>query len=232
MLNVAFPHPLVDFCLENSPITVTITNAKDNFGAAYYRFIVRGSDADRRYRKESERCYVEYPGFMVESFAEKVEACLAAHSDAFYAPYLYHETLCNHADYSDFIKHMEAFSGEARETYHYKQLTAMIPLKSSLALGAAIPDFTMPDSSGNNVNLHTTISGNRYTLVDFWASWCGPCRHEFGTIKELYAKYHDQGLEVMGVTMDEEPERWKEAVRDEAIRWINVIDQEGLAKTV
>lgn len=218
------------FFLENNKITVAITPAKSEYGYDYFRFTVKGSKADRTYRRESKGCYKEYPGLMVDADNDKAKQCLAQHSDAFYAPYLYYVSLYNYADYSDFIKQMDAFTATARNTYHYKLLTEKIPLKRSIAIGATIPDCTLTDTVGDTTNLHQVIAGKRYILVDFWASWCGPCRQEFGAIKDLYSKYAAQGFEVVAISIDEDPTRWKEALREEGLKWINMLDSEQSAK--
>lgn len=218
------------FFLENNKITVAITPAKSKYGYDYFRFTVKGSKADRTYRRETKGCYKEYPGSSMESDSDKAKQCLAQHSDAFYAPYLYYVSLYNIADYSDFIKQMDAFTANARNTYHYKLLTEKIPLKRSIAIGATIPDCMLTDTVGDTTNLHQVIAGKRYILVDFWASWCGPCRQEFGAINDLYNKYAAQGFEVVAISIDAEPTHWKEALREEGLKWINMLDSEQSAK--
>ena len=65
----------------------------------------------------------------------------------------------------------------------------------------------------------------QYVIVDFWASWCQPCRAGVPAMKELYAKYHDKGLEILGVSNDTNHEAWKKAIGEDQTPWIHVVDE-------
>ncbi len=62
-------------------------------------------------------------------------------------------------------------------------------------------------------------------MVDFWASWCKPCRASFPHMKELYKKYHAKGFEILGVTNDSNHKAWKKAIKNDEIPWLNVADE-------
>ena len=68
----------------------------------------------------------------------------------------------------------------------------------------------------------------KIVLIDFWASWCGPCRRENPHVVNLYAKYHDKGFEVFSVSLDNNPTRWKEAIQKDKLTWpYHVSDLKG-----
>src|SRR6201991_4925363 len=83
-------------------------------------------------------------------------------------------------------------------------------------------DFTLPTPAGENLRL-SSLRG-QIVLVDFWASWCMPCRAEIPHLKELYAKYHAAGLEIISVSIDAHPDAWKRAMVQEQMGWKQVLD--------
>lgn len=86
-------------------------------------------------------------------------------------------------------------------------------------------DVTHPDKDNRNISLKEVIENptNRYVLVDFWATWCGPCRMYLPALKKTYEEYHAKGLEVYSVSCDENIEQWKQFISEEGLEWINVI---------
>ena len=66
----------------------------------------------------------------------------------------------------------------------------------------------------NQVSVKDVFSKNKITIIDFWASWCGPCRQEMPNLVNTYNKYKEQGLGIVGVSLDEDKEQWKDAVKE------------------
>lgn len=90
--------------------------------------------------------------------------------------------------------------------------------------GKKFIDFEMPDPEGNNVKLSDFIAQNKVTLVDFWASWCGPCRQEMPTVKAAYEAFKDKGFGIVGVSLDNNAESWKKAIDQLEITWPQMSD--------
>lgn len=95
--------------------------------------------------------------------------------------------------------------------------------------GAHYVDFEMADLKGKRLSLKSVVEANKYTLVDFWASWCGPCRMEMPTVKQAYKMFHVKGLEVFGVSLDSNLGAWQRAVLTLDLPWLHVSDLRGWA---
>lgn len=93
--------------------------------------------------------------------------------------------------------------------------------------GSKFIDFTVPALDGKQVKLADVVAKNKITMVDFWASWCGPCRMEMPNVVEAYKQFHDKGLEIVGVSLDESKEDWAAAVKDMGMNWIQTSDLKG-----
>ena len=86
-------------------------------------------------------------------------------------------------------------------------------------------DFTVIGVKGDSIRL-SSLKG-KILLLDFWASWCGPCRYSNRSLVKLYNKYKDKGLEILGVSLDEEQSDWKKAIAKDKITWLQAIDRGG-----
>ena len=94
-----------------------------------------------------------------------------------------------------------------------------------VAIGNKYSDITMVDTLGNSISI--SDQDGKYRLVDFWASWCGPCRRENPNIVNLYEKYKDDNFTVIGISFDENGEKWKKAIVDDKLNWAQMSDLKG-----
>ncbi|MCL6523207.1 MAG: AhpC/TSA family protein [Thermoflavifilum sp.] len=106
---------------------------------------------------------------------------------------------------------------------HYGR-AAQAYIQSALltAEGSIAPDFTLPDTNGVPVKL-SSFRG-KYVLIDFWASWCGPCRIESPYVVEAYQKFKDKNFTILGVSLDYDRDRWLKAIHDDHLEWTQVSD--------
>lgn len=107
------------------------------------------------------------------------------------------------------------------------RIKANMVAKEQTAEGKKFTDFSQAAPDGSLIKLSDIVAKNKYTLVDFWASWCGPCRGEMPNVVEAYKKYHDKGFEILGVSLDSKAEAWTGAIKTLGITWPQVSDVKG-----
>ncbi len=106
-----------------------------------------------------------------------------------------------------------------------RQLVNKINATKRVAIGAIAPDFVSTDTAGKKIDLKDYLG--KYTLVEFWASWCAPCREESPTLVRLYNQYKDKGFAIVSVSIDKNTIQWKNAILHDGYTWENVCDLNG-----
>ena len=116
-------------------------------------------------------------------------------------------------------------SDELQSTEKGLEIKKYAELPEPPKVGDMAPEIIQLTPSGDTIKL-ADFKG-KYVLVDFWSSSCGPCRGEFKWLKKGYHKYHSQGLEIIGVSGDNNKQRWEQAIKHDSIPWINISDLKG-----
>lgn len=101
--------------------------------------------------------------------------------------------------------------------------------RESVSKGKTYKPVTAYDIDGKDVLLSEVVEKNKLVLLDFWASWCGPCRGEFPHLKKAYEKYKDKGFEIYAVSLDEDRDDWLVASEEEKVPWLNLLVDNGWA---
>ncbi len=150
-----------------------------------------------------------------------VENYIVSHNKSAIAPYILKSIY-----YTMELNELDSIFGlldSSLEKSKYTQtLKKKIEILKSVAIGKVAPDFTLPDTSGTEVSLKSFRG--KYLLVDFWASWCGPCRRENPNNVKLYKKYKNKGFEILGVSLDKKRDNWIKAIKDDGLTWPQVSD--------
>lgn len=117
-----------------------------------------------------------------------------------------------------------ALTPQVKNSLYGRQITEYQRIAAKTGIGA-MPDFTVADTSGKLVKL-SSFRG-KYVMVDFWASWCAPCRKENPNVVKAYRKYHDKGFEIVGVSLDTKKDAWEKAIEKDSLTWNHVSDLKG-----
>ena len=127
----------------------------------------------------------------------------------------------------DMKKTYEALSQEAKDSYYGKKVKdELYPAGKE---GTKVPEFTVTDNNGKSVTLAELCQGKKYILIDFWASWCNPCRKEIPNLKKIYKEYADKGFQILSISIDKKTADWEKALKEENLEWPNFLDNGDVA---
>ena len=123
----------------------------------------------------------------------------------------------------------EAFSQEAKDSRYGRMVRdELYPAGKE---GTKVPDFTVTDAEGKALALADLCKGQKYILIDFWASWCNPCRKEIPNLKKVYAEYAAKGFQIISISIDKKKADWEKALKEEQLVWPNFLDNGDVAAT-
>ena len=127
--------------------------------------------------------------------------------------------------YEEAKRMYEGLGTEAKNSLSGRILKEVVDRLGQTAKGSVAPDFTLPTADGSTFTL--SKMGGRVKIVDFWASWCGPCRMNNPHLKKMYEAYHGKGLEIVGVSLDDNRGRWLQAVEKDGLPWTQASSLKG-----
>jgi len=124
---------------------------------------------------------------------------------------------------TDFVEPLwNGLSTPLKETPLAKDIANKVAVAKRVRIGATMPNFTSLDTLRQELSLQEVVKKGKVTLVDFWASWCAPCRKENPNIVKAYNTFHNKGFNILSISLDKSEDAWKKAINDDGMPWYHV----------
>lgn len=156
-----------------------------------------------------------------------IEEFIAKNNSSVVAPFLSLRYLLSSYEISQIETLVASFKDDAKKSIYTTNITDRLAVLKNSQVGSPAPEFSMNDADGNPIAL-SSFKG-KYVLIDFWAAWCGPCRAENPNVVAAYKKFNKKGFDILGVSLDDNKDKWLEAIKKDGLTWTQVSDLKGWA---
>lgn len=128
------------------------------------------------------------------------------------------------ADFSSIVKYSENLTEKGLQNFYAEELNKIISARKNIEMNK-LAHISLPDKQGKNINISDINA--KYIIINFWASWCGPCRAKNSQLQKIYVVYKNKGLEIVSISVDLSRQAWLNASSADKINWINLHAAEG-----
>jgi peroxiredoxin len=202
-------HPYYIF-LENSPIRVKIDTAVKR------KAEITGSATNDLFVAYQQAVSADRKHFRIDSF-------ITAHPASIVSAYVLYRDFSYRLGKEEIEACVQRLDSSLYDTQYVRVLNDLSTLLTDIAIGKPAPDFSSLTPEGASVSLSDRL-GKGYVLLDFWASWCGPCRRDNPNIVKAFHKYKNKGFDIFSVSLDKNKEAWIKGIEEDRLTWTHVSD--------
>ena len=219
--------------LENAVVTgSTIHDELMDFKSYLAPLDEKSAELSEQYREASassnsermELIIAQYDELRIEQ-VDMIKKFVASKSSSYIAPFIIQRYLSYDMTVEELDETLASIDTSIYNSTEYIDLIDRVTILKSVAIGMPAVDFALNDTTGNPIAI-SAFKG-KFLLIDFWASWCGPCRRENPNVVKLYNDFSDKGFEIIGVSFDEDRGKWIKAIQDDELTWPHVSDLKG-----